>query len=70
MHFRLKSIASVFLCFVFVSMHCRQELMKRIDECINLNDAYQNRFQRIKEKLKANPKEPQFEFSENYIFGR
>ena len=44
--------------------------MKRIDECLELNAAYQNRFQKIKEKLRENPLEPQFEFSENYIFGR
>ncbi|XP_076801600.1 dynein axonemal heavy chain 8-like [Clavelina lepadiformis] len=50
--------------------HDRPELMKRIDECLELNAAYQNRFQKIKEKLRENPLEPQFEFSENYIFGR
>ncbi|XP_039266995.2 dynein axonemal heavy chain 8-like [Styela clava] len=50
--------------------HSRKELIKRIDECIKLNEAYQSQFQKTKEKLQQNPAERQFEFSENYIFGR
>uniref|UniRef100_A0A4W3JT40 Dynein heavy chain 5, axonemal-like n=1 Tax=Callorhinchus milii TaxID=7868 RepID=A0A4W3JT40_CALMI len=47
-----------------------QELLKRIKECIQLNVEYQSNFHRIREKLRKNPKEKQFEFSENYIFGK
>nr|XP_033786541.1 dynein heavy chain 5, axonemal-like [Geotrypetes seraphini] len=50
--------------------HDSQELLKRLRECVNLNEQYQNSFHRVKEKLKENPSERQFEFSENYIFGK
>lgn len=48
----------------------RLELVGKIDDCLNLNKAYQGCFLKIKEKIKENENEPQFEFSENYIFGR
>ncbi|XP_069476735.1 dynein axonemal heavy chain 5-like [Ambystoma mexicanum] len=48
----------------------RNELLQRIQECVHLNKQYQRSFHRIKEKLKENPKDRQFEFSENYIFGK
>uniref|UniRef100_H3AFE6 Dynein axonemal heavy chain 5 n=1 Tax=Latimeria chalumnae TaxID=7897 RepID=H3AFE6_LATCH len=48
----------------------RLELLKRIQECINLNEEYQTCFHRVREKLKESPNERQFEFSENYIFGK
>ncbi|XP_069769393.1 dynein axonemal heavy chain 5 isoform X2 [Narcine bancroftii] len=50
--------------------HDRQELLKRIQDCMQLNLEYQKHFQRIREKLRENPEERQFEFSENYIFGK
>jgi len=50
--------------------HKREELLKRLDECINLNIEYQKQFQKTKEKLRETPNERQFEFSENYIFGK
>ncbi|GCC35016.1 hypothetical protein chiPu_0013494 [Chiloscyllium punctatum] len=48
----------------------RHELLKKIKDCTQLNVEYQKHFQRIREKLRENPKERQFEFSENYIFGK
>ncbi|KAJ8315371.1 LOW QUALITY PROTEIN: hypothetical protein KUTeg_007521 [Tegillarca granosa] len=48
----------------------RPVLLQRINECIQLNEEYQKQFQRTKEKLRENPSERQFEFSENYIFGK
>ncbi|KAG9479366.1 hypothetical protein GDO78_012827 [Eleutherodactylus coqui] len=48
----------------------REELLKRIRECVYLNEQYQASFHRVKEKLKETPNERQFEFSENYIFGK
>ncbi|XP_030407468.1 dynein heavy chain 5, axonemal-like isoform X1 [Gopherus evgoodei] len=48
----------------------RQELLKRIQECMYLNEQYQTYFQRVREKLKENPNDRQFDFSENYIFGK
>jgi len=45
-------------------------LRKMIDECINLNKEYQLQFQKTKARLKETPNERQFEFSENYIFGK
>ncbi|KAI1889393.1 hypothetical protein AGOR_G00179320 [Albula goreensis] len=50
--------------------HDRQELLKRIKECIQLNEEYQLCFQHVREKLHENPNDKQFEFSENYIFGK
>ncbi|MEE6465421.1 hypothetical protein FKM82_006550, partial [Ascaphus truei] len=48
----------------------RQELQKRLQDCVFLNEQYQSSFHRVKEKLKETPDERQFEFSENYIFGK
>ncbi|XP_067868157.1 dynein axonemal heavy chain 5 isoform X2 [Heterodontus francisci] len=48
----------------------RQELLKKIKDCTQLNVEYQKHFQRIREKLRESPNERQFEFSENYIFGK
>ncbi|OXB57017.1 hypothetical protein ASZ78_015603 [Callipepla squamata] len=48
----------------------REELLKRIQQCIFLKEQYQTSFQRIREKLKENPSDRQFDFSENYIFGK
>ncbi|XP_072364820.1 dynein axonemal heavy chain 5 [Scyliorhinus torazame] len=48
----------------------RMELLKKIKNCTQLNSEYQKHFQRIREKLRENPKDRQFEFSENYIFGK
>ncbi|XP_067233367.1 dynein axonemal heavy chain 5-like [Chanodichthys erythropterus] len=48
----------------------RKELLRRIRECIQLNQEYQQCFHQMKEKLNQNPLEQQFELSENYIFGK
>uniref|UniRef100_A0A8B9SWZ3 Dynein heavy chain 5, axonemal n=1 Tax=Anas platyrhynchos TaxID=8839 RepID=A0A8B9SWZ3_ANAPL len=48
----------------------RQELLKRIQQCISLKEQYQTSFQKIRENLKENPSGRQFDFSENYIFGK
>ncbi|MGH0159990.1 UNVERIFIED_CONTAM: hypothetical protein FKN15_038542 [Acipenser sinensis] len=50
--------------------HDRNELLKKIQECINLNKEYQQCFHHVREKLRENPSDKQFEFSENYIFGK
>ncbi|XP_062377845.1 dynein axonemal heavy chain 5 [Sardina pilchardus] len=48
----------------------RGELLRRVGECLLLNQEYQLCFQRVREKLRENPEHKQFEFSENYIFGK
>ncbi|XP_036448538.1 LOW QUALITY PROTEIN: dynein heavy chain 5, axonemal [Colossoma macropomum] len=48
----------------------RKELLKRIQECLQLNQEYQQCFQRVWEELRQSPLDRQFEFSENYIFGK
>ncbi|KAK2518351.1 dynein heavy chain 5 [Columba guinea] len=48
----------------------RQELLKRIQQCISLKELYRTCFQRIREELKENRSDRQFDFSENYIFGK
>ncbi|KAL2308160.1 hypothetical protein Nmel_001164 [Mimus melanotis] len=48
----------------------RQELLRRIQQCIFLKEKYQASFQKIREDLKENPSDRQFDISENYIFGK
>ncbi|XP_076014466.1 dynein axonemal heavy chain 5 [Genypterus blacodes] len=50
--------------------HSRSELLQRISECCNLNVEYQKSFQAVKDKLRETPENRQFDFSENYIFGK
>ncbi|KAJ8010647.1 hypothetical protein DPEC_G00077260 [Dallia pectoralis] len=50
--------------------HDRNELLRRIKECTHLNQEYQRCFQEVRGKLRNNPSDRQFEFSENYIFGK
>ncbi|XP_036366495.1 dynein heavy chain 5, axonemal-like [Octopus sinensis] len=45
-------------------------LMKKLHDCIMLNDTYQKCFQQTKEKLEKLPHERQFDFSGMYIFGK
>nr|XP_044988409.1 dynein axonemal heavy chain 5 [Jaculus jaculus] len=45
-------------------------VMEKILSAIKLKQEYQNCFQKTKQKLKQNPSEKQFEFSEMYIFGK
>uniref|UniRef100_A0A8C0URF6 Dynein heavy chain 5, axonemal-like n=1 Tax=Cyanistes caeruleus TaxID=156563 RepID=A0A8C0URF6_CYACU len=50
----------------------RQELLKRIQQCIFLKEKYQASFQKIREELKESDRNPSVVFivSENYIFGK
>ncbi|XP_028288430.1 dynein heavy chain 5, axonemal [Parambassis ranga] len=50
--------------------HSRPVLLERISDCCNLNLEYQRSFQSVKDKLRENPEHRQFDFSENYIFGK
>ncbi|XP_039610081.1 dynein heavy chain 5, axonemal-like [Polypterus senegalus] len=50
--------------------HDTPELIQRIQDCSELNKEYQETFHRVKEKLHESQNEKQFEFSENYIFGK
>uniref|UniRef100_A0A6Q2YIW6 AAA+ ATPase domain-containing protein n=1 Tax=Esox lucius TaxID=8010 RepID=A0A6Q2YIW6_ESOLU len=58
-----------YLCGRLISLF-RNELLRRIKECTQLNQEYQLCFQRVRETLRNNPNDRQFEFSENYIFGK
>ncbi|EDV25010.1 uncharacterized protein TRIADDRAFT_56504 [Trichoplax adhaerens] len=48
----------------------RPLLLKKLKQSCELNEAYQRCFHRTKAKLAENSSERQFEFSENYIFGK
>ena len=48
----------------------RQELMSRINESKKLFHDYQKNFNKTREKLKSMESEHQWDFSENYIFGK
>ncbi|KAM6971581.1 LOW QUALITY PROTEIN: dynein axonemal heavy chain 8-like [Tautogolabrus adspersus] len=50
--------------------HSRPVLMQRISDCCKLNEEYQRTFHSIRDKLRENPENRQFDFSENYIFGK
>jgi len=45
-------------------------LIKNLESCIKLNEAYQEQYQATKETLLTLPKGKQFDFSETLIFGR
>lgn len=42
----------------------------KMEECVRLNDDYQQSFQRTKKRLEDHPDERPFDFSEMYIFGK
>ncbi|XP_051466218.1 dynein axonemal heavy chain 5 [Apus apus] len=48
----------------------QERVMEKLQAAIRLKQEYQNCFHKIKEKLKQNPAERQFDFSEVYIFGK
>ena len=48
----------------------QDELIRKLQNCIKLNEEYQRCFQKTKQRLEQNPDERQFEFSEMYIFGK
>ncbi|CAH8594477.1 unnamed protein product [Schistosoma turkestanicum] len=48
----------------------RPILLDRIHECIRLNIEYQENFRKVRQRLQENPSGRQFDFSENYIFGK
>ncbi|XP_075396980.1 dynein axonemal heavy chain 5 [Tenrec ecaudatus] len=48
----------------------QEVVVEKISSAIKLKQEYQHCFHRTKEKLKQNPNEKQFEFSEMYIFGK
>jgi len=45
---------------VWQHTHC--ELTKRINDCIQLNEAYQRQYTKTKQKLNESPSERQFDF--------
>ena len=45
-------------------------LVERLQDCIDLNKAYQETYRAVKEKVDAGPRGKRFEFSEPAIFGR
>ncbi|KAG5461780.1 MAG: dynein heavy chain, N-terminal region 1-domain-containing protein, partial [Olpidium bornovanus] len=48
----------------------RSVLVKKLEECVHLDEAYQKCFHETKRKLQETPNEKQFDFSEMYIFGK
>jgi dynein heavy chain, axonemal len=47
-----------------------EELVRQLESCLKLNEAYQDQYRQTKAKLAASPKGKQFDFSEMEIFGR
>lgn len=45
-------------------------VIRKLKDCIRLNEEYQSCFHKTKAKLEQMPNERQFEFSEMYIFGK
>ncbi|XP_032818620.1 dynein axonemal heavy chain 5-like isoform X1 [Petromyzon marinus] len=50
--------------------HDWDNLLQRMSECIRLNEEYQHCFHETKQHLRQSNNPRQFEFSENYIFGK
>ncbi|XP_034534414.1 dynein heavy chain 5, axonemal [Notolabrus celidotus] len=50
--------------------HSRPVLLQRVSDCCKLNVEYQRSFHAVRDKLRENPDNRQFDFSENYIFGK
>jgi dynein heavy chain len=46
------------------------EVIKKLNDCIGINEEYQCCFHKTKEKLEKMPNEKSFEFSEMSIFGK
>ena len=47
-----------------------KDVIRKLNDCIRLNDEYQACFHKTKALLQEMPDERQFEFSEMYIFGK
>ncbi|CAM9799127.1 unnamed protein product [Ectocarpus fasciculatus] len=47
-----------------------QELVRKLEACLKLNEAYQEQYQITKHKLEQTPKGKQFTFNEMQIFGK
>lgn len=47
-----------------------QELVRKLESCIKLNEAYQEHYKATKHKLEQNPKGKQFNFNDMQIFGK
>lgn len=47
-----------------------QELVRKLESCLKLNEAYQEQYRLTKNKLEQTPKGKQFAFSEMQIFGK
>eukprot|EP00937_MAST-01D_sp_MAST-1D-sp2_P003104 g3104.t1 len=47
-----------------------EDLVRNLETCLKLNEAYQEQFQVAKGRLAADPKGKQFDFDEQKIFGR
>jgi dynein heavy chain len=47
-----------------------EELVRRLEACLKLNEAYQDQYRVTKDKLLAMPKGKQFDFNETHIFGK
>ena len=47
-----------------------EAVIKKLNNCIKLNEEYQRCFHKTKQKLEDMPNERKFEFSEMYIFGK
>jgi hypothetical protein len=47
-----------------------QELVRQLEACLKLNEAYLEQYRLTKRKLKAMPKGKQFDFEEHQIFGK
>ena len=47
-----------------------EEMMENLESCLRLNEAYQEQYRMVKEKLLTMPKGKQFDFSEAQLFSK
>ncbi len=48
----------------------RDKAISKMEDCLKLNQEYQQCFQHTKKRLEEHPEERPFDFSEMYIFGK
>ena len=58
-------------CDCFSPDNCKdpQELVRQLESCLKLNEAYEQQYRQTKTKLQQTPRGKQFDFSETEIFG-
>lgn len=61
---------SILINFLYIISYFISELVRKLEACLKLNEAYEEQYKLTKAKLEQNPKGKQFTFDEMQIFGK